>query len=182
MPTVPGPEELEEESTVALRFLTDPKYNLSEATKIFIEFADRKIDSFTDKRPVDPELYLTIKKQTKPNKLFCWIRPKHTIPNTSVNAKAFLSYVSDYGTVESALKPHTSKNGYIASFTTSLNHVIYFHHSDFDVNDWLLYETDTPNAFAGRAIIFCRFWTRDGRLVATVIQECLIRAKTISKI
>jgi acyl-CoA thioesterase-2 len=48
-------------------------------------------------------------------------------------------------------------------------------HRDCRFDDWLLYETDSPSAAGARG--FCRgsVFTRDGRLVASVAQEGLIR-------
>ena len=44
-------------------------------------------------------------------------------------------------------------------------------------DDWLLYETDSPAASAGRALCFGHIWAADGAHVATVAQEGLIRSQ-----
>ncbi|MCA0143511.1 acyl-CoA thioesterase II [Blastococcus sp. LR1] len=56
----------------------------------------------------------------------------------------------------------------------SLDHAIWFH-QPVRADDWLLYETDSPAASAGRALCFGKLWSADGRHVATVAQEGLIR-------
>jgi acyl-CoA thioesterase-2 len=57
----------------------------------------------------------------------------------------------------------------------SLDHAVWFHRP-VRADDWLLYETDSPAASSGRALCFGQIWAADGRHVATVAQEGLIRA------
>ena len=58
----------------------------------------------------------------------------------------------------------------------SLDHVMWFHR-DSRCDDWLLYDTESPSA--AHAHGFCRgsLFSRDGRLVASVAQEGLIRVR-----
>lgn len=54
----------------------------------------------------------------------------------------------------------------------SLDHVIYFHlPREFRADEWLLSEMDTPWAGDGRGLVMQRIWTRDGRLIASCVQE-----------
>jgi acyl-CoA thioesterase-2 len=46
------------------------------------------------------------------------------------------------------------------------------------VDDWLLHDQDSPSASGGRGIGRGRIFARDGRLVATTVQEGLIRVGT----
>ena len=57
----------------------------------------------------------------------------------------------------------------------SLDHAMWFH-APFRADDWLLYVTDSP--WSGRARGFGRgqIFSRDGRLVASVAQEGMLRA------
>ena len=56
------------------------------------------------------------------------------------------------------------------------DHAMWFH-GRFRMDEWLLYAMDSP--FAGGARGFCRgsLYTQDGRLVASVAQEGLIRKR-----
>ncbi len=56
----------------------------------------------------------------------------------------------------------------------SLDHAMWFHRP-FRADDWLLYAQDSPNASSGRGLSRGLVFTRDGTLVATVMQEGLIR-------
>ena len=60
----------------------------------------------------------------------------------------------------------------------SLDHTIYFHRPrDVRVDDWLYAEMETPWAGAERGLVTQRIWNRNGRLVATCIQEVSEKAQ-----
>ena len=61
--------------------------------------------------------------------------------------------------------------------SASLDHAIWLH-DDFRCDDWMLYVTDSPWAGHARGFNRGRIYTRDGRLVASVAQEGLIRKIT----
>ena len=56
----------------------------------------------------------------------------------------------------------------------SLDHAMWFH-QDFKMDEWLLYALDSPSASNSRG--FCRgnFFNQGGQLIASVVQEGLIR-------
>jgi acyl-CoA thioesterase-2 len=56
----------------------------------------------------------------------------------------------------------------------SLDHAMWFHRP-FRADDWLLYSQDSPTATGGRGLARGLVFTHDGTLVATVMQEGLIR-------
>ena len=58
----------------------------------------------------------------------------------------------------------------------SLDHALWFH-GNLRVNDWLLYAMDSPWAGNARGLALGKIFTRDGRLVASVAQEGLIRQR-----
>ncbi|KAH6872203.1 uncharacterized protein J4E87_008158 [Alternaria ethzedia] len=60
----------------------------------------------------------------------------------------------------------------------SLDHTIYFHNPrTFRADEWIFTETETPWAGDGRGLVFQRMYTKDGTLIATCVQEGLIRLK-----
>jgi acyl-CoA thioesterase II len=59
-------------------------------------------------------------------------------------------------------------------FMASLDHAMWFHRP-FRADDWLLYVQDSPSASGGRGLSRGLVFARDGTLVATVVQEGLIR-------
>jgi acyl-CoA thioesterase-2 len=48
-------------------------------------------------------------------------------------------------------------------------------HRDFRADEWLLYEQESPVAAGARGFATGRLFTRDGRLVVSVVQEGLFR-------
>jgi acyl-CoA thioesterase-2 len=60
----------------------------------------------------------------------------------------------------------------------SLDHCIWFH-DEFRADEWLLYAMDSPRSSHARGLSRGSFFTRDGRLVASTIQEGLMRLHTV---
>jgi acyl-CoA thioesterase-2 len=50
-------------------------------------------------------------------------------------------------------------------------------HRPFRADEWLLYECRSPTASGSRGLATGRFFTRDGLLVATAVQEGLVRLR-----
>ena len=63
----------------------------------------------------------------------------------------------------------------------TIDHSMWFHH-DFRLDDWLLYSVESSVASDGRGLVTGKFFTRDGKLVASTIQEGLIRQRRKSKV
>jgi len=103
-----------------------------------------------------------------------WMRASDRLPDNPVLHQAMLAYASDFGLLHAALLPHglSFMNGSVQG--VSLDHAMWFH-DDFRMDEWLLYATDSPAAHGARG--FCRgsIFTEDGRLVASVAQEGLMR-------
>jgi acyl-CoA thioesterase-2 len=58
----------------------------------------------------------------------------------------------------------------------SLDHAMWFHRP-LRVDDWLLYDMESPSASGARGFAQAGVFSRDGRLVATIAQEGLVRIK-----
>ena len=86
--------------------------------------------------------------------------------------RCLLTYVSDYHLLATATLPHGVT--FLELQLASIDHAIWFHR-DLRVDEWLLYAIESPSASGARG--FCRgsIYTQDGRLVASVAQEGLIR-------
>jgi acyl-CoA thioesterase-2 len=109
-----------------------------------------------------------------------WFRAADRLPDNPVLHQAMLAYSSDFGLLHAALLPHglSFMNGSVQG--VSLDHAMWFHDS-FRMDDWLLYSTDSPAAHGARG--FCRgsIFTQDGRLIASVAQEGLMRPQPPKK-
>jgi acyl-CoA thioesterase-2 len=76
-----------------------------------------------------------------------------------------------------ALVPHGVTVASEGLQPASLDHAIWFHRP-FRADEWWLYDQWSPSASGARGLSIGRVFTQDGRLVATVAQEGLIRMRT----
>ena len=61
-------------------------------------------------------------------------------------------------------------------FVASLDHAVWFHRP-FRADEWWLYDQRSPAATGGRGLVLGRVFTQDGRLVASVAQEAVMRSR-----
>ena len=142
-------------------------------------FMSKKLKSFLSvERPVEfKPIQRTnpILKKNIPPKLDVWFRIKWEIPSMTLDVKQqILTYVSDYNILSTTLFPHLTKADFSNTIMASLDHSMYFYR-DFDFSDWLLYRIESPNTSNARGMSIGHVYTRDGILIATAIQEGLIR-------
>jgi len=103
-----------------------------------------------------------------------WFRTVAQLPPEPAVHREVLAYITDYQVLATAMLPHGRSllGGQVK--TASLDHAIWFHDS-FAVDDWLLYVTDSPWSGAARGFGRGQIFSRDGRLVASVAQEGMMR-------
>lgn len=103
-----------------------------------------------------------------------WVRAFDTLPDDPRTQQIALSYVCDYTILEPSLRAlglNWSSPGLV---TASLDHSMWFHRPA-RADQWLLYAQESAGVQSGRALNLGRFFTEDGALVATVVQEGMIR-------
>jgi acyl-CoA thioesterase-2 len=93
---------------------------------------------------------------------------------TLAEKQQMLTYASDYNILTTALNTHASKANFTNTQMASLDHSMWFFR-DFDVNDWLLFSIDVPSTHGARGFSRGNIFTRDGKLIASVTQEGLMR-------
>lgn len=116
----------------------------------------------------------TQSKKSEPIK-HIWIRAVDALPDDQTLHKNLLTYVSDYELLGTATLPHGLLFGRDQVIMASLDHALWFHR-EVKVDDWLLYATDSPNSSGARGLARGQFFTEDGVLVASTMQEGLMRA------
>lgn len=123
-------------------------------------------------RPVEPQDYLQPK--SLPAVQNVWFRATSPVDAPASIQQCVLSYASDMTLLDTSTRPHAVNwiTGKVQM--ASLDHAIWFH-QDFRMDDWLLYHQDSPSASGARGFNRGSIFTRDGRLVASVAQEGLIR-------
>lgn len=166
-PKVAGPEGLESEEQRRRRLA----HTLPEHIR---EHAGR--ENPMDLRPVEDEDDLMNPKKAPPYQ-HVWLRAKGEMPADLAMHQCVLAYASDMTLLDTCLIPHGISwfSGRLQS--ASLDHAMWFHHP-FRVDEWLLYAQDSPSAAGARGFNRGSLYSRDGKLVASVAQEGLIRLRT----
>jgi len=103
-----------------------------------------------------------------------WFRCVAPLPDDPKIHRAILAYASDMTLLGTCTLPHGLSWTLGTAMGASLDHALWFH-DDFRADDWLLYATESPWAGRARGMNRGKIFTRDGRLVATVAQEGLVR-------
>ncbi len=106
------------------------------------------------------------------NQRSMWIRANGTLPDDPISHRLMLTYLSDLSLLGTAVRMHAKDFEHIMA--ASLDHAIWFHR-DFRADDWLLYSTNSPSASGARGFNIGHFFTADGTLVASAVQEGLMR-------
>jgi len=103
-----------------------------------------------------------------------WFRLSERVGDAPELHRALLAYASDFHLLGTATFPHGISYYQPNVQMASLDHAMWFHRP-FRVDDWLLYSLDSPTAQNARGLARGLIYTRDGKLVASVAQEGLIR-------
>jgi acyl-CoA thioesterase-2 len=165
MPEVPAPDTLHSETELA---------------RTFAEFLPEKVRSrATMDRPVEirpVELRNPFFPTVQPAKRHLWYRVVDRLPDDPALHRYLLAYASDFSFLATALDPHAVSFVSRGMQVASIDHAIWFHRP-FRVDEWLLYDIESPSAAGARGIVRGRFFDQKGRLVASAVQEGLIRQR-----
>lgn len=123
-------------------------------------------------RPVEKATYLQT--QNKPPKSHVWMRIDGPTPKKIALNQQLLAFISDYSLLITATLPHREALVKTKTFFASLDHALWFHRH-FSVEDWLLYEMESPSASNARGFSRGNIFDKNGILVASVTQEGLMR-------
>jgi len=105
-----------------------------------------------------------------------WFRLRGELPDDPAPHRNLLAYSSDFNLLTTALVPHGLDFRDPSLQIASLDHAIWFHH-EVRVDDWLLYDMDSPWAGGARGFARGSLYDRQGRLVASTAQEGLTRLR-----
>ncbi|MPZ96118.1 MAG: acyl-CoA thioesterase II [Propionibacteriales bacterium] len=110
----------------------------------------------------------------RPAQTRLWLRASGELSDDRVLNTCVLTYASDLTLLGTALVPHGVLVSSRSVQTASLDHAMWFHRP-FRADEWLLYDQGSPSAAGARGLALGRLFSADGRLVASVAQEGLIR-------
>ena len=113
-------------------------------------------------------------KSTLPPVLETWLRYKSPVENSPLLNQTLLAYASDFGLVAAATLPHSINPFEIDVQMISLDHGMWFH-EPCKINDWIYYRAEGHWSGHGRGLNVGKLYQQDGTLLATTVQEGLIR-------
>jgi acyl-CoA thioesterase-2 len=166
MPQVPGPEGLADVRELP----ADVLEKIPEKMRRFLTH-ERPFEF----RPVEP-IHVIAPPRAAPVR-HIWVKTVDRLPDNADLHRNVLAYVSDYQLVSTATLPHGIHFAEGSVQLASLDHAMWFHRP-FRADEWLLYAMESPNASGGRGLALGKFFTRDGRLVASTAQEGVVRIWT----
>ncbi len=103
-----------------------------------------------------------------------WFRSRDPMPeDLSVN-QASLAYASDYHFLSTALFAHGLAPNDRSLRMATIDHAMWFH-KPFAFDQWMLYKIHSPFSGNSRALVKGEIFDQQGTLVATSIQEGLLR-------
>jgi acyl-CoA thioesterase-2 len=168
MPKVPSPDSLMDEHEARKKWME----NMPEDAKAWmnrprpIEMRPVILDNWMNRAPREPFDNV-------------WIRATGPVPDDVIVQQSILAYASDMSLLDTALLPH-GRSWQSNIQMASLDHAMWFHHP-FKVDDWMLYAQDSPSASGARGFNRGSIYSSDGKLVASVVQEGLMRVREDKK-
>ncbi|WP_088307842.1 acyl-CoA thioesterase [Novosphingobium sp. B 225] len=163
MPQVPPPEDLEPEVEVRRRFAEQAR---PEARHHFLSPRPVEMRAVEGRHWMNPT--------PAPPRSHSWFKAVAPLPDDPRIHRAVLAFTSDMTLLGTCALPHGLSWARGEVVSASLDHAVWFH-EPFRADEWLLYATDSPWSGGGRGFNRGRIFTRDGRLVASVAQEGMIR-------
>ena len=140
-------------------------------------FAERFGDLLNRPRPIDirhVDWMPHDRSQALPPIQRVWLRTNGRLPDDLLIHSIALTYASDMTLLDTSLLPHGGSWFEPGLFMASLDHAMWFHRP-FRADVWVLSAQDSPSASGGRGLSRGLVFTQKGTLVATVMQEGLIR-------
>lgn len=116
--------------------------------------------------------------RSEENSVQWWLKTRHPLPDDPPLHRAVLGYISDFGLISAVLEPHgyePGNQGFLSQLmAASLDHALWFHRP-FRADEWLLYSTVPKSTSGARGLASGSIYDARGTLVATSMQELLIR-------
>ena len=125
-------------------------------------------------RPV--QNYNWLKPEKTDSNCHIWFKTNGSLPDDLRNHSCMLAYASDFHFLPAALLPHGVSHLLPNFQIATVDHAMWFHRP-FRFDDWLLYCIDSPSASNGRGLVRGQIYNRQGELVASTMQEGVIRQR-----
>ncbi|MCI2282134.1 acyl-CoA thioesterase II [Colwellia sp. MSW7] len=165
MPTVPGPEGIPSYSDFIIKNQNALPRGMREKF-----LAEKPIEI----RPI--QQYNWLKPEKTDSTYQIWFKTNGSLPDDLRNHSCMLAYASDFHFLPASLLPHGAAHWLPNFQIATVDHAMWFHRP-FRFDDWLLYCIDSPSAGNGRGLVRGQIFNREGELVASTMQEGVIRQR-----
>ncbi len=165
MPAAPAPENLKSETEIAMAFEKLLPQTLKEK---FLCEKPLEIRPVVFHNPMQGHIAEPVRQ--------VWMRANGQMPADLRIHQSLLGYASDFNFLPVALQPHGVGFLEPGMQVATIDHSMWFHRP-FDMNDWLLYSVESTSASSARGFVRGEFYSRDGVLVASTVQEGVMRKR-----
>ncbi len=128
-----------------------------------------------DVRNVEGALYIQPGRQQSAHQMV-WMKALRELPADPLLHAAVFAYASDYSLLEPVLRRHGLVWSSPGLRPASLDHAMWFHRPG-RIDDWVLYQQESPSASGGRGLGLGKMYALDGTLICSVAQEGMVRVK-----
>ncbi len=166
MPAAPAPENLKSETEIAMAFEKLLPQTLKDK---FLCEKPLEIRPVVFHNPMQGHVDEPVRQ--------VWMRANGKMPADLRVHQHLLGYASDFNFLPTALQPHGV--GFLEPGVqiATIDHSMWFHRP-FDMNDWLLYSVESTSASSARGFVRGEFYSREGVLVASTVQEGVMRKRS----
>ncbi|WBM69803.1 acyl-CoA thioesterase II [Buttiauxella sp. WJP83] len=165
MPAAPAPENLKSETEIAMAFEKLLPQSLKDK---FLSEKPLEIRPVVFHNPMQGHVDEPVRQ--------VWMRANGKLPADLRVHQLLLGYASDFNFLPVALQPHGVGFLEPGMQVATIDHSMWFHRP-FDMNDWLLYSVESTSASSARGFVRGEFYSRDGVLVASTVQEGVMRKR-----
>lgn len=103
-----------------------------------------------------------------------WIKTNEPLEKERLSQQSLLAYTSDFRLLTSTLRPVNYRYRLTEVNLATICHSIWFHR-EFSLNEWLFVQCDPLSVGNGRGLSKGSIYREDGKLVATTMQEGVVR-------
>ena len=135
--------------------------------------SDDQIERMSMPRPFEVRS-VSPKGKNRTARQYQWFRTVAPLPDDPLIHRATLAFASDMGLLSTAMIPHGLHWTTPGLFSTSLDHAMWFH-DDFRADQWICYVMDSDWTGHARGLNRGSLYTQDGILVASAVQEGMMR-------
>lgn len=166
MPEVPAPESLKSESEIA----NSMAHLIPESVR----------EKFTCEKPLEMRpvtFHNPLMGEVEEPIRNVWFKANGEMPDDPRIHQYLLGYASDFNFLPTALQPHGKGFLEPGMQVATIDHSMWFHRP-FRLDDWLLYAVESTSASGARGFVRGQFYNRAGELIASTVQEGVIRQRS----